>query len=198
MNVSAGLIVVLLVLTALNCLAIVALVRQVGVLHLRLQPVGARATEDGPTRGTTLGFLTDIPDPADGARSILFGFFSPTCELCGPLLPAFGTLARSGESVVLVTDAERERGVQYLSRKGIDLPLIADGDALTRNRVPGTPYAVVTDRSLRVQTAGVVNSLEQIESLVEEARSADSGEHAAASAVSMYTDETPKEVSDAS
>jgi hypothetical protein len=107
-------------------------------------------------------------------------------------------LARSGESVVLVTDAERERGVQYLSRKGIDLPLIADGDALTRNRVPGTPYAVVTDRSLRVQTAGVVNSLEQIESLVEEARSADSGEHAAASAVSMYTDETPKEVSDAS
>lgn len=168
--------------TALNSVALIALIRQVGVLHLRLRPLPALTTEEGPVPGTVLTFsrpLSKLDGIGDFTERILLGFFSPTCGLCGPLLPSFQALEASAteqEAVALVTDAEEERAKEYLQGKKITLSLISEPSAFSSNQVPGAPYSVVCDKNGIVLTAGAVNSLEQLEWLMTEARSEEADE----------------------
>ena len=66
-------------------LTTVALLRQVGVLHTRLRPVGAHFAGEGPER------LAPAPasDVFDYGRSglTLVAFVSPACQVCAALLP---------------------------------------------------------------------------------------------------------------
>lgn len=166
----------LTILTALNSVALIGLIRQVGLLHIRIQPVPALDTEEGPRQGDRLEAASRIRDllgiPVDTNR-LLLGFISPTCGLCRPLLPAFQSVAATledDEATVLVTDVEPRRAREYLHGHGIGLPYFADPKSFKENNVPGAPFAVVIDRSGIVLSAGGVNSLEQIESLLNLAR----------------------------
>jgi methylamine dehydrogenase accessory protein MauD len=165
-------------LTVLNAVGTIALIRQVGLLHLRINPLRALDVEEAVKPGDVMSF--DEADfsfaslPAATERAI-FAFVSPTCSLCAPLLPGLRrihTELDEIERLVVVADTTRERLREYASSKrltGIDT--IADDMALARNQIPGAPYLVVADRAGTVLTAGAVNSLEQIELLVEDARS---------------------------
>lgn len=163
-------------LTLLNSVAVIALIRQVGLLHLRVKPVPALEGEGGPSPGDLLSFdaaIRELPGIDAEVERILLGFFSPTCALCAPLLPAFRAIAATQgteEAVALVTDADRERAEEYLQEKRIDLPLIAETDAFKANQVPGAPFAVVSDAEGRVLASGVVNTLENVELLLERAQ----------------------------
>ena len=135
--VALGLAVV--VLTAL----VLALYRQVGVLMLRVGPRSAlELAEEGPEVGT--------PAPAlDGLLrrgSELVTFFSPDCRLCRELAPAVRALERDGLPVRVVYEDE-------------------DADAFARWKVPGSPFAAHVNDGL-VVAKGLVNTLEQIESLL--------------------------------
>lgn len=122
---------------------VLALYRQVGLLALRLAPQGAlEIDEEGPALGADAPPLPGL----DRRGSELVLFSSPGCRLCHALLPAVRALAREGLAV-RVADEE------------------AEPETFRRWAVPGTPFAVLVVDG-RVAAKGLVNTLEQLESVV--------------------------------
>ena len=94
--------VVLWVVVVALALVVLALVRQIGVLHERVAPVGALSVGEGPRvgeaapvidtkalNGRTLRVGGEDPN---GRRTLLF-FLSPTCPVCKTLLPTVRAIA---------------------------------------------------------------------------------------------------------
>jgi methylamine dehydrogenase accessory protein MauD len=166
--------VALWILVAALSLAVVALARQVGTLHLRLGPRGAlEMDEEGPPLGEAPPAV-DLPG-ADG-RTVTVGgpgsrqlvlFVSPDCPICREVLPSIPAAARaSGVTPVVISDAEGEPGhIGFpAGTAAVTAPAVA-----ADYRVPGTPYAVVLDALGVVRSKGTVNSLEQLEGLIDTA-----------------------------
>jgi methylamine dehydrogenase accessory protein MauD len=169
--------VVLWVLVILLSILVVALARQVGVLHLRLGPRGAlEIDEEGPPLGEAPqavhvrdveGRPVTIGGPGEGQLVL---FVSPDCSLCRVVLPSLPVAARAAglEPRVVVDsptvgDAAREVA-------GTGVPVVPDPPIADAYRVPGTPYAVAIDAMGVIRAKGTVNNLEQMEGLVETAR----------------------------
>jgi uncharacterized membrane protein YphA (DoxX/SURF4 family) len=139
-----GAVVVLaLAVVALGAL-VLALYRQVGLLTLRVgPPTGALELEgEGPELGAAAPALAGLR----GRGSELIAFVSPTCRLCRELLPGVHALVREGLAVSVVDEGE-------------------DPDAFRIWNVPGSPFAVHLVDGV-VAAKGLVNTLEQLESLV--------------------------------
>ena len=140
---------------AVLAVAVVALLRQIGVLHQRLAPMGVHFAAEGP--------VLDAPAPAIGidwsvsALTILL-FTSPTCVLCRELKPSLDAFRR-----------------QYRELRVQTVDLDADAGVFDVMAVRSTPYVVAVDARGVVRGCGVANSLEQIEELVREARLGSSG-----------------------
>jgi thiol-disulfide isomerase/thioredoxin len=131
-------------------LAIVALARQIGVLHARIAPMGTHFAGEGPELGTVA--------PAVGldwgaSPLTLVAFTSPTCTICRELRPAFDALDKDPAIRVHTVDLDDRTRAVF--------------DAFN---VRSTPYLVSVDRSGSVLGRGVANTLEQIEELVRESR----------------------------
>lgn len=163
-------IVVLLLLVYL-----VALTRQVGVLHLRIQPVGARTTNAGLDIGeyAPLHVLTDTQRRPvhlrDATRATVLLFLSTNCPACrtlGEALPSF--TADLGEQIVLVFGAIDPVEVEAFLRehKIRNVPVVISPEVVTAFRVSGVPYGFAIDHSGKIQGKGIVNTAEHVESLV--------------------------------
>jgi methylamine dehydrogenase accessory protein MauD len=169
--------VVLWVLVILLAVLMIAVARQVGTLHLRLGPRGALEVDgEGPPLGEAPEPVT-APD-LDGRPVTIGGpgagqlvlFVSPGCPICREVLPGVPAAARAGRlEPLVVTDADRMEAAATYARGGVDAPVVASSEAGQRYAVPGTPYAVVFDRTGVVQAKGTVNNLEQVEGLVDTA-----------------------------
>lgn len=175
-------IVALLVfVVVLNSVATVALIRQIGVLHLRIHPLPALQGAGGPKAGDSLPLADELDELlsqlGSRAQRVTLGFISPTCRLCGPLLPGFQAISSHSdpgeEAVVLVSDGTPTRTAEYLSRKNINLPTLSGSERFTESGVPAAPFVVVVRRPGTVLSSGGVNTLEQIEWLIAEATKAD-------------------------
>ncbi len=143
------------ILVVMLCVVVVALARQVGTLHLRLGPRGALEIDsEGPPLG-------EAPPPRSvrldgGGQTILGGpgaarlvlFVSPTCSICQEVKPSVPAAASSA---------------------GLAAQLVHDPDAERMWNVPGTPFAVVMDPTGVVRAKGTVNTMEQLEGLVDTA-----------------------------
>jgi hypothetical protein len=79
---------------------------------------------------------------------------------------------RAGERTVLVSDADEVKTRAYLGRHGVTLPLVTGPELLQANDIPGTPYAVVTDRAGAVIAASAAFSADQLETVLDQARRA--------------------------
>lgn len=168
-------VVLIAILSLLNAVGIVALIRQVGVLHLRIAPVAGMPGGAGPEPGTTLALPVSLTDLAgNDAEHFLFGFVSPTCTLCDSLTSAVGRLAQSKTghvAHVLVLDADEQSAEEYLRSKKLSfLPHVADRATFQAN-VPGAPWAVVTDRFATVILSAGVNTLDNVEEMITRAES---------------------------
>lgn len=130
--------------------AVIALLRQIGVLHARLRPMGVHFAGEGPER------LRPAPMPDrfgyDNARLTLVAFTSDRCPICATLLPGLAAIQRTYDDVNL-----HEIRLSPASQNVFDT-----------FEVRSTPYVVAVDRLGIVQSRGVANSLEQIEVMVEE------------------------------
>jgi methylamine dehydrogenase accessory protein MauD len=158
-------------------LLVLALARQIGTLHLRLGPRGAlELDEEGPPLG-------EAPEPADrtdlGGRPVSVGgpgspqlvlFVSPGCPVCREVLPSLPVAARAGRMAARVVVDAKILDAAPAYGNGIGAPVVADPDVARAYRVPGTPYAVVLDRLGVVRAKGTVNTMEQLEGLVDTAR----------------------------
>lgn len=160
-------------LSVLTAVAVVALIRQVGVLHLRIEPVAGVTGVGGPAAGSELQLPAALNELARrDAERFLVGFVSPTCGICGPVTAAFGRIAKTadaGTAVLLVIDASERDAREYVRSKGVGfLPYIADSASRAAN-VPGSPWAVVTDGSGKVIASGGVNTLDNVEEMLDQA-----------------------------
>ena len=158
-------------------LAVLALARQVGVLHERIAPVGALALGRGPQTGEAAPRLTvrslagssvEIGGPAPGAALRLLFFVSPTCPICKSLLPTVKVFAASEAlDLLLVGDGELEAQRQLAQRFGIAPERFADAPEVGRAfQVAKLPYAVLVNELGIIAAQGLVNSREHLESLV--------------------------------
>jgi len=136
--------VALTLVVAVLCVLVLALYRQVGVLERRLGPRSAlELADEGPPFGVRAPELEELT--GIGSELVVFG--SESCRLCRELAPGLRALARDGNTIY-----------------GIDE--FMSPDVFSRFRVPGTPYVVHTVDGV-VVAKGLVNTLEQIEELLE-------------------------------
>jgi methylamine dehydrogenase accessory protein MauD len=156
---------------------VVALVRQIGVLHERLRPVGALALSGGPEIGAAAprveatdldgaSFAVGAPDPE--GRDTLLLFVSPGCSVCKALLPAAASLARErGLRVLLASDGPREEHAAFAARERIALPYLLGAPLGLAYRVGKLPWAALIDAAGVLRAQGLANTREHLESLVE-------------------------------
>jgi methylamine dehydrogenase accessory protein MauD len=157
--------------------ALLALARQVGVLHVRVAPAGALTPSSGPGIGdrsplldlTTInGAPLSIGRPSTGGRMQLLMFVSPLCPICKLLIPVATSFARrEALDVVFVGDDALAVLRRMIAELGIGgLPFVNSAEAGRAFRVNKLPHAVLLDGDGTILAKGLVNSREHLESLV--------------------------------
>lgn len=157
--------------------AVLALARQVGVLHERIAPVGALALGQGPQPGEAAPKLS-APN-LDGkqkmiggvnllGRSTMLFFVAPSCPICKKLIPtALGFAEVEGIDLLFVGDGDQQQHLSMAERHGIDLDRFVNSSEVGQAyRVGKLPYAVLTDPRGTIVSQGLVNTREHLESLV--------------------------------
>lgn len=127
--------------------SVVALLRQVGVLHLRVAPMGVHFAGEGPE--------LDMPAPKveDYAKAdhTVLAFTSPNCEICLTLKPDLARLDRSYDDVRFVFIDHDDRP-----------------EVFEQFKVRSTPYLVAVDGDGLVRSRGVANTIDQAEEMLAE------------------------------
>jgi len=158
---------------------VLALLRQIGVLHERVSPAGALLGGEGPQVGEAAPVLevadwSGAPRRLGGAdpegRSTLLLFVSPTCPVCKVLLPVARSLRASepGVRLVLASDGPRAEHEPFVRAHGLERETYCLSAALGRAyQVGRLPHAVLLDAQGVVRARGLVSSREHLESLFE-------------------------------
>ena len=158
-------------------LALVALARQVGVLHVRLAPAGALMTGKGPAVGEAAPVLDTVT--LDGAplaigkalakgRMQLLLFVSPHCPLCKDLVPIARNFAKSERlDIVFVGDDDVDEQRAMIARLEMGGVPFVNSSIIGRSfHVDRLPHAVLLGDDGTLLSKGLVNSREHLESLV--------------------------------
>jgi methylamine dehydrogenase accessory protein MauD len=166
--------IVVLVLVAV----VFALARQIGVLHERIAPMGALVMDHGPAVGDLAPVVAAraldgraLQVGAPDARQTLLFFLSPSCPVCKKLLPAIESLARTEAArlqVVLASDGDdADTHRRFVERHALQaFPYLLSQPLGMAWRVGKLPHAVLIGADGRVAAKGLVNSREQLESLL--------------------------------
>jgi methylamine dehydrogenase accessory protein MauD len=175
-------VVLWLVVIALS-VALLAVIRQLGVLHERIAPVGAlmlakglKVGESAPTvaapdlEGRT---LTVGAARADG-RATLIMFVSPTCPVCKTLLPILkSSLASEWDwlDIILASDGENSQQREFVQANRLGgFPYLVSASLGIAYQVSRLPFAALIDAQGVLRARGIVNSREHLESLFEAKR----------------------------
>ena len=158
---------------------VVALVRQIGVLHERLAPAGALSLASGAKVGVAAPVVTTddldgvahaVGAPVSDGRDTLLFFLSPSCPVCKVLLPVLGSLASAETGrlrVLLASDGPRPEHEAFVARERLPFPYLLSAPLGVAYRVGKLPWAVLIDAAGVVRASGLVNSREHLESLIE-------------------------------
>jgi methylamine dehydrogenase accessory protein MauD len=173
--------IVLWVLVIVLALLVLALSRQVGILHERVAPAGALQPTSGPKVGeltTELSLKTldeeplviGGPNSSDLASFILF--ISPTCPVCKSLVPTAKSLVHSEKNrmrLVFASDGgELDQHKAYASDLQLsDYPYVLSEQLGMSYQVSKLPFAVLIAADGTLQSKGLVNTREHMESLIE-------------------------------
>lgn len=151
----------------------VSMLRQVGVLLLRVGQIAPASVGTGPRVGTQIDLA--YLHAANGSKRLaaargrlLVIFATPGCGACTELLPALRALQeqRDDVSVRIVLDASDSEAANWLQRAPNELTVVPVAGVLAKYEVQGTPYACVTDLEGRVLSGAGVNHLDHLESLL--------------------------------
>lgn len=167
---------------AVLCLAglVLALLRQIGILHERIAPAGALLGREGPRPGEEAPVLELVDwsgrtltlgatDP-ESHGTLLF-FVSPTCPVCKTLLPHVDAICGAEDRtlrLVIASDGRREEHAAFVREHGLDRGhYVLSSELGLAYQVGRLPYAVLIDERGVVRARGLVNSREHLESLFE-------------------------------
>ena len=172
--------VVLWLLVAALAVTVLALARQVGILHERIAPAGALMVSGGPKVGESApqiqvtdfsGKDVSIGAPNAEGRSTLVFFLSPTCPVCKTLLPVLKSARKSeGDwlNILLASDGDAADQQEFIDAQELaDFAYVLSTELGVTYQVGKLPYAVLVDEAGIIRSKGLVNSREHIESLFE-------------------------------
>jgi len=123
-----------------------------------------------PFSGTDIhGKLVSIPSSDD--RDTVLVFVSSTCPACEELAPALRSIAEHEKDdlkIVLATfNGDDAKNHAYATKHGLkDVEFVLSPDLANAFSVLTAPYAVLIDRVGVIRSKGLVNSREQLESLL--------------------------------
>jgi methylamine dehydrogenase accessory protein MauD len=175
--------VVLWVVVLVLCGVVLALVRQLGVLHERISPVGALMLAKGLRIGESApvvavsdleGRPVAIGGTRTDGRTQLVMFVSPTCPVCKALLPVLKSARKSEQGwldVVLASDGDAQEQRAFVAEHGLDVfPYVLSAPLGISFQVSRLPFAVLIDAEGVLRARGLINSREHLESLFEAKR----------------------------
>ncbi|MFE0018899.1 methylamine dehydrogenase accessory protein MauD [Mesorhizobium sp. NPDC059054] len=170
-------VIVLWAIVIVLLVVVFALARQVGILFERVAPMGALVTDAGPKIGeqsprfdllTLDGKPLTLGPPA--AKSTLVFFLSTTCPVCKKLLPVLKSLKQAEAQrlgIVIASDGDALEHTEFRRAAGLaDFPYVLSRDLGMTYRINRLPFAVLLDQQGVVRGKGLVNSREQLESLL--------------------------------
>lgn len=175
---------VVLWIVVLALLALVlALTRQIGVLHERIAPVGALMINKGLTVGEPVpvvdvadlaGQALKVGSPRTDGLSTLLLFVSPTCPVCESLLPVLRASRKQEKSwlqIVLASDGDLATQREFVRDHGLgDFQYVVSAPLGMTYQVSRLPFAALVDGKGVLRARGLVNSREHLESLFEAQR----------------------------
>lgn len=171
---------VLWVLVLAQMVVMLVIVRQVGLLYLRNGASRARSMAVGPEIGEVIEAIT-LHDIDDAEKQVTIGpamdsdllllFVSPACAACETLLPAIRPLVREtrGEVfwILLATSRSREESAAYRHNHALGFVFFAhDVQAASHFEVGGSPYALLIRSDGSLVAKGLVNHVDQLESVL--------------------------------
>jgi methylamine dehydrogenase accessory protein MauD len=162
---------------------VLALMRQLGVLHERIAPVGALMLNRGLEVGERApvvevadlnGGSVRIGEPRSDGKSLLLLFVSPTCPVCKSLLPAVKSSGRDERSwldIVLASDGDADEHRTFARSHSLDgAAYVLSAPLGMTYQVSRLPFAALIDETGVLRARGLVNSREHLESLFEAKR----------------------------
>jgi methylamine dehydrogenase accessory protein MauD len=166
---------ILVLVLVVLCLA---LAQQIGLLNVRLPPLGGRTVDVGAEIGSDIdarvvetvdGRPVRIGGPA--ARPMLVIALSATCSVCADAAVALRSIARSrrGELDILLiglTDSPIAMAQFVKANKLERFDLTVDPELRAELGLRTAPYGMVLDEHGAVRAKGIVNHLEHLEGLV--------------------------------
>jgi methylamine dehydrogenase accessory protein MauD len=175
--------VVLWVLVLVLAAVVLALTRQLGVIHQRIAPAGALMLNRGLSVGEPAPVLElaaldgrslRVGIARDDGRSTLLLFVSPSCPVCKSLLPAVKSSHRDERSwmdVILASDGDAAEQREFVRAQGLeDIPYVVSAALGLAYQVSRLPFAALLDERGVLRARGLVNSREHLESLFEARR----------------------------
>lgn len=159
---------------------VLALMRQIGVLHERVAPAGALMPGAGLPVGEPApvlqvadwsGPVRTVGGPDADGRSTLLLFVSPTCPVCKTMLGIAFSVQRSERAwlrLVLASDGPRTEHERFVRTHGLDAyPYLLSNQLGLLYQVGKLPYAALIDAEGILRARGIVNTREHLESLFE-------------------------------
>jgi methylamine dehydrogenase accessory protein MauD len=167
------------------CLVFVllALTRQLGVLHERIAPAGALMLNRGLKVGDAApvmavadlqGSTHEVGAARSDGRSTLLLFVSASCPVCKTLLPAVKSSRKAERDwldVMLASDGELKEQQEFVRAQGLEsIPYVVSAPLGLAFQVSRLPFAALIDETGVLRARGLVNSREHLESLFEAKR----------------------------
>lgn len=165
------------VVVAILTIAVLALARQIGVLHERIAPMGALVADNGPKAGDLAPHLHAITLDGQplaigpghmGLRSTLLLFVAPSCPVCKKIIPIAKAVAASeGFNLVFIGDGDLAEQRKMVERYDLGrYPFANSPEVGLAFHVGKLPYGVLIKSDGVIASKGLVNSREHLESLV--------------------------------
>ena len=158
-------------------LALFAVARQVGVLHMRVAPAGALTPAKGPAAGELAPRIEATA--MDGSRRVIGGalekgkkqlllFVSPHCPICKELIPVAKNFARREDlGIVFMGDDDAGELQTMMTRMAIEPRSLVNSSTAGRlYHIDKLPNAVLIGEGGKILSKGLVNSREHLESLI--------------------------------
>ena len=155
-------------LVLLEGVILIAVMRQVGSLLLRVGSIKALDAGTGPPLGAPAPW---VPAGSNGQaeRIRVLAFLSTHCGACDDVVPALNAVSTSYrddiEVLTVISDTTEEID-RWMARVNLRVPLINSGEAFETYEIDSTPYAFVISRDGLVEARGGINHIEHVEALI--------------------------------
>lgn len=161
-------------------LVLLAVLRQVGILHSRIAPKSAYdRAEGGPQVGVALpraevltltGSTVELGIPSVRPRAVLF--ITTSCALCRDVMSsfrAFHSAVRDRVDTVILVDGDPPDAARTRDKYGVpeEAQVAAAHGVFEQYRVESTPWLMLLASDGGVLSRGIVNDLEQMELTVD-------------------------------